>query len=274
MNKNFRFWIFVLAFIFMFAGCGVSEPNRPGNKADQNPTKRSDTEEINTSEDTFSFNAEVMNTKKGLLITPDPNSNEYKSSDQITVNTADSTIEDDTGNNITVNELKPGDIIEITYNGIILESYPAQIKVSDIKVKGHNILIDGYLAIINEIYQEDSGLNSDMEILALDTTGWAEITKPEKDIIIGEINKRYGVEVKDGSFDELAKDGLIDKKKLYFKKGILIKLKIKKYEKEKKQITFSIEKWKGGLGAIGWDDAKAKYKNSKWKIIKNKEWIS
>jgi hypothetical protein len=108
----------------------------------------------------------------------------------------------------------------------------------------------------------------------MDTTGWAEISKHEKEIIIEQLKKLYSVEIMEGTFEELAKEGLIDKKKLYFPKGVLITLSISNFNEKEKLITFTIEKWKSGLGAIGWKDSKAKYNGTKWEITRKNQWIS
>ncbi len=220
-----------------------------------------------------SFQAEVIQAEDSLLIAPDQDSNEYKSSDQITVHFTDSTITDQKGNEILAEQLKPGDRIEVTYNGMIAESYPAQISASGIKIIGHNLLLDGYMAIIDDIYQEDEGLNYGMKIMALDTTGWVGVTDVEKEMIFSELSNRYGAEIKDATYESLVQEGLIDDKVLSFGEGILITLSDMKYKDGDKKITCSVSKWKGGDGAIG-ADVTAKYKDDEWKITRENMWIS
>lgn len=65
------------------------------------------------------FEAEILEiNSNSILVKPNQNTNEAKSSDKITVPTW--TIE-------IKQKLKVGDIVKITYDGVILESYPAQI---------------------------------------------------------------------------------------------------------------------------------------------------
>ncbi|MBQ5765567.1 MAG: DUF3221 domain-containing protein [Clostridia bacterium] len=74
-----------------------------------------DTENLNPS-----FTATVLETEPKLLVTPDADTNEAKSSDKIYVST----------NLISKNplpELSVGQKIKIVYSGEIAESYPAQI---------------------------------------------------------------------------------------------------------------------------------------------------
>jgi hypothetical protein len=272
MKKVIKLLALSLAMLLFISGCGTLEDGlNTGNK----PGTNSDTDSKDNGDETSMsvFEAEVIQAEGTLLVTPDEESSEYRSSDKIAVS-LQGVIVDKQGNEITLKELKAGDRVSITYNGIIAESYPAQISASEVKVTGHNLLIDGYLALIDDIYQEDDGLNSDITMIALDTTGWAELTDIEKEIIFAEMKEIYGVDIIEGTFDELAEQELIDKETLYFPEGILITISDIKYDKEKEEITCSIEKWRSGLGAIGSNDVTAKYKDGKWSITKEGMWIS
>ncbi len=219
------------------------------------------------------FQATVLQTDPELLVSPDKNSSEYKSSDRISVGTRQALIYDKDGKEITLKDIKEGDIVEISYNGLVMESYPAQISAYRIKVM-ETLLVDGYLSLIDDIYKEDPGLNSDIEIIAIDTEEITNLSDLEKEKLLMSIKDRYGVEVKEGTFDELAEEGLIDKENLYFENGILIKIKNPVYDEKDKKITCGIEKWRGGTGAIGSDQVTAKYNGKEWSITKNGMWIS
>lgn len=219
------------------------------------------------------FRAEVIDTDGGLLITPDKESDEYLSSDRIIVSTKEAEVLDNKGEVIDIDILKPGDMLRITYDGSIRESYPAQITGKKIELIGHNDLIDGLFALIDDVYQADSGLNGDISIIAFDTTEWTMLSDIETEIILSLVKKEYELEVVKGTFDELAEQGLIDKDILYFETGILIEIKDIEVSKDQEIIECSVKKWRSGLGAIGWN-AKAKLKNDKWEITKNNMWIS
>lgn len=225
-------------------------------------------------EEQYSFRAEVLESGTSLLVTPSEGSNEAKSSDKISVGLNAATIVDESGENITVDQLKAGDILVITYNGMIAESYPAQIGADRIEKVGHNNLLDGYLALIDDIYRVDEGLNSDIDTIAFDTSEWINLTDSEKELIFQKVKATYGYEVIEGTFDELKEQGLIDQDNLYFPKGVLIKVTKMKYDKEKEEITCSIEKWRSGLGAIGANEVTATFKDDKWNIVKEGNWIS
>ncbi len=220
-----------------------------------------------------SFQALVIQTEDGLLVKPDKNSSEYKSSDKISVRTGDTLIYDKDGRSIELKDLKDGDIVEIAYDGIIMESYPAQISSYSIKIMD-TLLVDGYLSLIDDIYNEDTGLNSDIGIIAIDTEEMTNLSELEKEKLLANIKDKYNMEVKKGTFDELAEEGLIDKENLYFENGILIKITKPVFDEKAQKITCGIEKWRSGLGAIGSNDVTAQYNGSEWTITKNGTWIS
>ena len=227
----------------------------------------------------YSFRAEVISTGETLLVTPSEDSNEAKSSDKIAVSLADAQhgkaqLTDAKGAAMTKEELKQGDIIVVTYNGAMAESYPAQITASHIEVVAHDDLIDGYLALIDEIYQEDSGLNGEIQMIAFDTSDWKLLTGIQKQMIFTDVKDNYGIDTMEGTYEELVAQGLIDDKQLYFEKGILIKITDLKYDKEKKEITCAISKWRGGLGAVGSDKVTAILSGEGWKITQEGSWIS
>ena len=253
----------------ILAGCGTKEEEPSTNdapQADQTPD--------GSGEELYSFRAEIMEGGDVLLITPSEESNEAKSSDKISVNVANAVLVDETGTTITTEKLMVGDILVITYNGVILESYPAQITATKVEKVDHNNLIDGYLALIDDIYRVDDGLNSDIKTIAMDTSEWINLTNMEKEMIFTKVKAAYGLEVIEGTFEELSEQNIIDKEKLMFQDGILIKISEITYDEKKEEIKCAMSKWRSGDGAIGADDVTAVLKNGGWKITKEGNWIS
>lgn len=62
-----------------------------------------------------------------LLVEPQAGSSELRSADKISISIIDTTITDKENKEISLEEIKVGERVEITYNGQIAESYPAQI---------------------------------------------------------------------------------------------------------------------------------------------------
>jgi len=274
--KKIRILIPIIIFVLSITGCGTVDTttnpsSKPGNT--QTISKDPSTGEDGTT-GKIKFKAEIIQTKDGLLITPDIKSNEYKSSDKMSVNLTNTVITNKDDTAIAKEDLKVGDFLEITYTGVILESYPAQISANKVKVVGHNNIIDGYLAIVEDIYQEDSGLNGDITMIALDTKKWSGLEKNEKQIIFDQMKEKYGVDIIEADYDELVKQGLVKSDKLFFEKGILITIADMKINEGKDEIAFSINKWRSGTGAIGSNEATAKLIDNKWKIKKEGMWIS
>ncbi len=270
MNKRWGMIRLILLIAIVVIGCSSNE--KPAVSSE--PMKNQEVPGSGETSQEVTFRAEVLEMESGLLVIPDEDSNEFRSSDRMTVNYSAAKLVGKDGNETTTAQIKFGDILLISYNGAIAESYPAQITATKIEITGHDDLTDGYLALIDNIYQEDEGLNSDIEMIALDTTEWIEADQTRKAMIFEKVKNNYGFEVKEATYDDLVEQGLIEKDNLYFPKGILIKLSNMKYDETENTITCSISKWRSGLGAVGSDTVTATLMNSEWKITKESSWIS
>lgn len=222
----------------------------------------------------ISFEAVVIENGENLVVAPDKSSNEAKSSDKIVVRANNASIMNVNGQEIQVEDIPTGYIVEITYNGEIMESYPAQIFAEKIQLCEINREVEAYLKIIDDIYQEDSGLNEDISIIAIDTTDLKNLSDWEKQILLIQIEKKYGKEVVEGTYDELVEKGFIDQKKnRYFPEGILISITNPSFSENKEELTYEIMKWRSGTGAIGYTGT-AHYDSGKWMIEKENMWMS
>jgi hypothetical protein len=252
-----------MIFILIFSACSTRED-----------TDVNTTPPISNSDELPTFQAEVIETGDYLLVAPNEDTNEARSSDKISVSLLNAKLVNKEGTDINLDELLVGDILIITYDGAIMESYPAQITASKVELIDHNNLLDGYLALIDDIYQMDNGLNGEIEMIAFDTSQWINLTNIGKEIIFAQVKESYGFEVIEGTYEELVEQELIEEENLYFPKGILIKLSNMEYNKDKEKITCAISKWRSGLGAIGSEDVTAEYDGTQWKISKEGMWIS
>jgi len=221
------------------------------------------------------FEAMVIEINPSLIVMPNADSNEFKSSDKIAVSATDAVLNDWKGEEISLNDLRVGDTVEIIYNGVIMESYPAQISCYRIELKEESLLISGYMALIDDIYlKEVPGLGANISILAIDTTDMTNITETEKQRLLIKLQDRYRfrAEVVEGTFDELVEEGMIDKANLSFKDGILITIKHPIFDEKEKSLNCGFEKWCSGIGAIGSDEIIAQYDGTTWKITINFLW--
>ena len=82
------------------------------------------------------FTATVQTVEESsILVIPSEDSAERNSSDLISAHISDKTkIYDRSGEKTDAASIKTGILVEITYNGMIAESYPAQIRADVIKV--------------------------------------------------------------------------------------------------------------------------------------------
>ncbi len=123
MKKYIYLLIGIILLSVTFVGCSRKEEQETPSTE---PTSETSNEELKE------FEANVLESEKGLLVTPKEGSSELSSADKIFVHILD--IEKD---NIDTSKFKPGDILKITYDGLIAESYPAQITASKIELIGH-----------------------------------------------------------------------------------------------------------------------------------------
>lgn len=218
------------------------------------------------------FKAVVIEGGDRLLVAPEEGSSAFASSDRISVGLVGAELVDEKGKVMTADQFKPGDLLRISYDGTIRESYPAQISALRIEYLGPELKLGGFMAVIDDIYREDSALNDSIKMIAFDTGEWG-LTEIEKEIILAWAKEEYGYDTLQASFEELAEQGLIDKKNLYFPEGILIELKNVEWNEQDSTLKCSVSKWRSGLGAIG-ADVEATFDGGSWKLTKSKMWIS
>lgn len=91
-------------------------------------------------------------------------------------------LEDEDGNAIQVSDLEPGMIVELTWNGMVQESYPGQFSYDRLRLTGRTgsreLLL--YQQIIKELAKKDSGLNDGIGECYFDFTGVSSLTAAEK----------------------------------------------------------------------------------------------
>lgn len=131
-------------------------------------------------------------------------------------------------------------------------------------------LVDAYMAVIDNLYEEDPGLNGGIKYIAIDTSKMVNLTDEGKTELLKRLAD-YGFEVLNMTFEELKEKGYV--KDLFFSEGILFQ--IEDEPTKSNSIKMDASKWRSGLGAIGYDDLIIKYKDAKWEITKfGSMWIS
>lgn len=179
------------------------------------------------------------------------------------------------GNQITPDQLKAGMLIELTFSGEIMESYPMQFSLpQELKVMQENDdLVGFYFRLIKDIYHTDPGLNGDISILAFDLNAVENLSEAEKHALLYLAQTEFGHETLLSTYEELADNGLIDTENLYFETGILITFSNMSFTEN--SFNFSLEKWRSGLGAYIFADCTAtKSHDGSWTYTIGSELIS
>ena len=161
-------------------------------------------------------------------------------------------------------EIKAGMLVEIEYDGVVLESYPMQFgNAKSLKVmENEGDLIGMFSSVIDDLYEVDPGLNSDIDKIALDLTEITVISNADKAALANIVGTIYQKEVIQGTFETLQEQGYIPKGELYFPDGILIKLSDAGMNMN--GFKFLASKWRSGLGAYFYTDCDASFRNGTW----------
>lgn len=178
------------------------------------------------------------------------------------------------GDIVEADAFKAGQIINIGFSGIILESSPAiptGIEYIEIE-KQQDDLIGLYLKVISDLWKVDSGLNADIDMIALDLSQASNLESYEKEALRYMMGNEYQLQILIATYDELVEEGLIDDENLYFERGLLINLVVKDVKSD--AFSFDISKWRSGLGAYFFIDCKAKLTNNGWTYEIGSEAIS
>lgn len=170
--------------------------------------------------------------------------------------------------------LAPGAIIDISGVTSVLCTYPCQLTGESIAVtvveQGED-LIGLYRSILNYIYEEDSGLNPNEEQLkfgsgfhfGFDFSEVHNLSQNQKSALAYLFSCDHGIaEYVFGTHQELAAEGYIDEEALYWEDGLLFT--ISDEEISGGSFTFSVSKWKSGLGAVGHNDCIARKTADGW----------
>lgn len=115
MRKIWNVVFLIIILSISLIGCSNEISSKENNKADGNA-------------DYQVFEADVIEADDRLLVSPDKDSAEFSTSDKIVVGLSKA-------ENIP-DLIKPGDRIRIFYDGVIAESYPAQISAYMIELIG------------------------------------------------------------------------------------------------------------------------------------------
>lgn len=130
--------------------------------------------------------------------------------------------------------------------------------------------VDAYLLVIDDLFNQDPALNSNIEYLAINCSTMVNLSAEGRTRMLNEL-KKYGFIVLDNTMDQLKSEGYV--RDLKFENGIFIE--IKDQQMKASTIVMSAMKWRGGLAAFGWENRTVTWKNNSWTLDESKEtWVS
>lgn len=168
--------------------------------------------------------------------------------------------------------LQEGDIINVFFDGTVLETYPAQIGNIEkiIKVKSSDNIINMFVDVIMQLYNEDTALNTDISVITFDMVKVDNLSSLEKEVILYKVWCETGIETNFGTHQELLSTGQITENG--YDKGLLFEVKTENITDD--SFNFSISKYRGPLGAYFYVNCKAVKIENIWNYTIGEEMIS
>ena len=150
--------------------------------------------------------------------------------------------------------IEDGQLINV-YFECILESYPAQFGgISKVEHTGTEIddRCGLYLQVLEDLWKVDPGLNAGITQLGVDLSGVTDLSEAEKSAVAWRFGELRGIIPLEGTWEELADGGYIDRENLYWEKGCLFTLS------GSADGEFEAQKWASGTGAYFFSDCTAR----------------
>ena len=151
--------------------------------------------------------------------------------------------------------IQPGALVEIIYDGNILETWPARFSgvSAQVVAGGFDDRCALYLQVLEDLWEVDSGLNGDLTYIGVDLSQ-TSLSESERSAVAWAFAGRHGAELVTGTWEELADQGYIDRENLYWEDGVLFSITEKAepvyfMPEGMAAVTFDAEKWRSGLGA-------------------------
>ena len=172
--------------------------------------------------------------------------------------------------------LEDGMVVEVSHDGVTLETYPAQFG-QVYQITGYSIgteknpagtcydLCGLYLQVLDDLWQRDPGLNEGVSQIALDLSrAPGDLTESEKAALVWRFGELHGVEAFAATFEELKEQGYLTSEPLgedapegaaflHWEDGCLFSIEPNEDHAEEMYslptLFFNAEKWRSSLGA-------------------------
>lgn len=177
-------------------------------------------------------------------------------------------------------DLEDGMPVEISFNGFVAESFPAQLgevyelhaySIGSRQCPGGGLfdLCGLYLQVLDDLWEKDPGLNSGITTAGLDLSqAPGELLDSEKSALAWRFGELHGVEVVEGTYEELAEQGWFTavsqdpERPLYqWEDGCLFSIRANESHQGEiyslPTLFFDAQKWRSPLGAYFLEDCSA-----------------
>ena len=133
-----------------------------------------------------------------------------------------------------------------------------------------------YLQVLEDLWEADSGLNSEISMIGIDLSELSHLTEEEKDTVMSGFASKHDLPYIAGTWEELCEKGYIDKDDLYWEDGLFFSIKtnedaewnlpnIEDGDPAPELTAFDAQKWRSGLGAYFFGQCTAqKNADGKW----------
>ena len=180
--------------------------------------------------------------------------------------------------------IKAGDIVEVTFNGMIMESYPLQLGEPSFKLKEQGTSVLPMLEeLYHELWERDRLLNEDLDVIAVDFEKISVLSDIEKEaflkILDNYMYSNHDIGVIESNFEKLKEENLIKpygdiENAYHFENGLLISFESQEDTSiPLTSFTMSITKWRSPLGAYGINII-AKLDGNQWKYEIESEFMA
>jgi len=182
---------------------------------------------------------------------------------------------------LTIGDLAVGQRVSVFFDGGVLESYPSRFaQPTKLIARGESTdLLELYLALFDELWAKDAGLNEGISVLAFELSGSDcpyALTQAQKNALFYILGSRLGYDVFESDFETLQTENYIikepDSPMLHFPGGLFFQLTISEWDNN--SFTFEFSKWRSSLGAYFLAECKAVCKSNSWSYTVGAEMIS
>lgn len=159
-------------------------------------------------------------------------------------------------------QLRDGMLLTVEYTGSVLETYPAMMEgvtALHAVTAGQDDRCGLVLQAFEDLWAEDSGLNGEIAYMGFEIGETLVPEASERQGIAWRFAELHGAQPLTGSWQQLADEGYIDAKNLYWEDGLFFSFTPTENKDQKEdQLFFTAQKWRSGLGALFFVDCTAR----------------